>query len=712
MSRRAALTAAALLAASVLLYLPAARGPFLFDDLDGIVANSSVHGLHDVGRMARFWEPSSVSFRPLRYFSYAVDWSLGGGSPVAFHLTNALLHGAAAILLWRLLLALMLPAAPSLLAALLFLVHPAQTGAVAYISGRKDVLGTAFYLLALLASVQGGRARGRWRRALAGSGFLAAGLAAFLAKEMALTLPLAALLLDAGVEEGAGTAAPRPAGAGRAAGGRGRWPAWARPWTIWRRRPVFYGVVGGLGLLAVAAKVVVAPATKVAFTAQDVLLGAPRALRTLAWHVRKALWPWPHAADLRGLFPDDLGGAAGWSAFWNGGGAGATLVGLLLAAALAWAAWRARGERRRQAAGGLLFFALALLPVLNLVPLNEPAAEHYLHLPMAGLAAALAAFLTPAARGAAAPAAARGGAAAARPGRPFAAAVLPVALPAVLVLLAGLTAWRAAAWSDAARLWRTAVAANPAGDRAHNNLGLALSARGDRAGAERAFQQAIRLGRPPLAQAFANLAGLRREENDIEGALRVLDAGLRARPDDALLLSLRGAARLAAGQAAPAREDLERVAAIPGGPAAAAPEWARDRGVARMRTNDAAGAVAVLAPEAAAHPRDASLRTNLGLALYLAGRLAEAEAELQAACALPDAPAIAHRNLAVVLLKQGRRAEAAAALDEARRRGDAVPASLVEAVGRGDPAAKSGPAPAAASERPAAAGAGGGADGR
>jgi protein O-mannosyl-transferase len=645
-----------LLALPVLLYWPALHGPFLFDDLPAVVENDSVHGFHDAGRMLRFWEPSSVSFRPLRYLSFAVDWSLGKGSPLPFHITNALLHGTAALLLWRLLLALVFPAALSFPAALLFLVHPVQTEAVAYISGRKDILCAVFYLLALLASVRGARAGSGLSRALLGAAFLAAGLAAFLAKEMALTLPVAALLLDLGRE------AVVPGTADRRRGLSFR----ARVWAAIRRRPVFYGLIGALGVLATVEKVIVASATKVEFTAKDMVLGAPLALRTIAWHARKAIWPWPHVADLRGLFPDNVNGSAGWSAFWNGGGVAVTVVGLLVIAALALAARRAVGERRRAAAGGLLFFALALVPVLNLVPLNEPVAEHFLYLPKAGMATATIALASPLMSS--------------RRRRAMAALLI------ALALLAGMTARRAAAWSDDERLWQATVRANPGNDRARVELGLARLARGARHDAQREFQAAIALGRPPLTQAFANLAVLRRDDGDGEGALRVLEAGLRTWPDDALLLSLRGGARFSAGRVREAREDLERVAGMPGGALAAEPNWPRNLGLARLAMNDPEGAVAILAPAALANPRNASLRTNLGLALFEAGRLVEAERELRAAIALPDALPIAYRDLAVVLLRQGRRAEAAAMLDQARRSGDVIPPSLETAVRGGSPA--------------------------
>ena len=95
--------------------------------------------------------------------SYVWNHRLAGGfHPFAFHLTNVLLHGLNAILLWRL-LATFVRAGPfgntfrdalrPLLiygVPLLFLTSPIETESVAYISSRSEFLSVTFYLLALL----------------------------------------------------------------------------------------------------------------------------------------------------------------------------------------------------------------------------------------------------------------------------------------------------------------------------------------------------------------------------------------------------------------------------------------------------------------------------------------------------------------------------------------------------------------------------------
>ena len=101
------------------------------------------------------------------------------------------------------LLSIALPAAAAaahragaIVAVLVFGIHPLRVESVGWITDRGDVLCATFYLLAVLAYVRfalgSGRERRRWLIAS-----LAAFAAALLSKEIAMTLPLSLLLLDA-----------------------------------------------------------------------------------------------------------------------------------------------------------------------------------------------------------------------------------------------------------------------------------------------------------------------------------------------------------------------------------------------------------------------------------------------------------------------------------------------------------------------------------
>jgi hypothetical protein len=173
--RRAALVAAAALAA----YLPSFGGAFQFDDYNVIVNYPTVHS------WALLFERAGAGVRALLKASYTLNWTLGGGSTFGFHLVNVALHSFNAVLLFFI-GRKVFPDHPdaSLVAALLFALHPAQTEAVTYISGRSVSLMAALYLASILLYL-----RKSFYSVI--PFILALGV-----KETAVTLPAALLLIE------------------------------------------------------------------------------------------------------------------------------------------------------------------------------------------------------------------------------------------------------------------------------------------------------------------------------------------------------------------------------------------------------------------------------------------------------------------------------------------------------------------------------------
>lgn len=178
-------------------WLPALDASFQFDDFNVIVRDARVHSL-------AAWWASMPAIRPLLRASYAIDHTLGG-TAAGFRATNVAIHAANAALVLLLLrtLALRLGQTPrralavALIAALVFALHPAQTEAVTYLSGRSISLMALFALSAMLlwvrsfdAAQQTRASRAPLRRACA----LVLGVAALGVKESAVMLPVALLL--------------------------------------------------------------------------------------------------------------------------------------------------------------------------------------------------------------------------------------------------------------------------------------------------------------------------------------------------------------------------------------------------------------------------------------------------------------------------------------------------------------------------------------
>ena len=120
------------------------------DDTFLIINNPTVHGIDFTHLKLAFTTFDPELYIPLTLLSFQIDWLIGSGSPVMFHLTNLLFHGLNTVLVGVFVLILLQgkdsAKGTSLTVALLFAVHPLHTEAVVWASGRKDLLATFFFL--------------------------------------------------------------------------------------------------------------------------------------------------------------------------------------------------------------------------------------------------------------------------------------------------------------------------------------------------------------------------------------------------------------------------------------------------------------------------------------------------------------------------------------------------------------------------------------
>ncbi len=132
------------------------------------------------------------NWHPLTWLSHMLDWRLFGSNAGGHHLTNLIFHIANTLLLFIVLKQMTQRLWPSAFVAALFALHPLHVESVAWVSERKDVLSTFFWLLTMWAYVRFVN-RPRIANYLLIVAFFALGL---MAKPMLVTLPFVLLLLD------------------------------------------------------------------------------------------------------------------------------------------------------------------------------------------------------------------------------------------------------------------------------------------------------------------------------------------------------------------------------------------------------------------------------------------------------------------------------------------------------------------------------------
>ncbi|HKI82927.1 MAG TPA: hypothetical protein VKA63_01220, partial [Candidatus Krumholzibacteria bacterium] len=96
-------------------------------------------------------QPEVGFYRPFTGLSYGVDYLLHGLNPRYYHLSDLLLHGAAAVTLFWLLLSLGAPGWGALLGSSWFAVHPLAVEVVPAVARRADLWVVFLLLLSCLA---------------------------------------------------------------------------------------------------------------------------------------------------------------------------------------------------------------------------------------------------------------------------------------------------------------------------------------------------------------------------------------------------------------------------------------------------------------------------------------------------------------------------------------------------------------------------------
>jgi tetratricopeptide (TPR) repeat protein len=134
----------------ILVYFPALKGGFIWDDDDFLTQNPLISAPDGLRRL--WLTAQSPDYWPLTYTTLWLEWRIWGMNAAGYHATNVLMHIAESLILWAILRRLRIPGA--FLAALFFALHPVNVESVAWITQRKNLVAMLFFLLSILCFLE------------------------------------------------------------------------------------------------------------------------------------------------------------------------------------------------------------------------------------------------------------------------------------------------------------------------------------------------------------------------------------------------------------------------------------------------------------------------------------------------------------------------------------------------------------------------------
>jgi protein O-mannosyl-transferase len=580
----------------ILTYTPVWKAGFIWDDDNMLTANPSIVG--PLG-LKEIWTTRAADICPLVLTTFWVEHALWGLEPLPYHLVNVLMHGACAVLLWRVLRSLRVQGA--WLGAALWALHPVEVESVAWITEMKNSESGLFFLLSILFFVRwlrakdlDGRTRGGWNNALT---LLFAALA-MASKSSTVILPVVLCLCAWWME--------------------GRWH-WR---NVARVVPIFLMSIAASALSIWTQGLQLAAATDLQWvrTWPERLVTAGDAV----WfYLGKLLWPHP----LVTIYPRWHIDAGQWVSY----------LPLLAVIVILSIFWLKRELWSRACFFAFAYFMAALLPVLGLIDNYifhySLVFDHFQYLASIGpLALAgtglvrLSDFIIPK--------------------KPW----LQSTLCAGLLLILGLASWqRTWVYESQEAIWTDTVAKNPNFSPGHYSLGVALFQKGRLDEAVTQYQKALEIN-PNYVQAHYNLGVALFQKGRLDEAIAQYQKALEIYPNYAQAYSNLGVALCQNGQLDEGIAQFQKAQEIN-------PNYAGAHvniGDALLQKGQLDEAIAQIQKALEINPKDVEAHSDLGNALLQKGQLDEAIIQFQEALRLkPDfGPAQDNLAKAQTLLRQ------------------------------------------------------------
>ncbi len=326
------------LAITFILFIPALGNGFTnWDDVLYVTNNALLKDLSGEGLKAIFSTPVVSNYHPLTILSLALNYQMAELNPMSYHLTSILLHVInTGLVFWFIWWLSSGNKWVSLAVALLFGIHPMHVESVAWISERKDLLYTLFYVASMIVYVKYVRLGKIKHLAIA----TVLGGISLLCKPAAIVLPLSLIAIDYYLKRD-----------------------WSWKWVI-EKIPLFVlAVVFAFATLSIQSERAVASVDLHSITDRILFAGFG-----LSWYLIKVLIPYP----LSSLhpFPSEI----------------TPIYFIATALSVAGIIYLALKVRNRNILFGFGFYIINLILVLQLISIgNAVVAERYAYVPYIGI---------------------------------------------------------------------------------------------------------------------------------------------------------------------------------------------------------------------------------------------------------------------------------------------------------------------------------------
>ena len=416
--------------------------------------------------------PMMGNYHPLTIISYSWEYLFFHLHPLPYHVVNIVIHLLNCVLVFYLILRLGRSLPVAFLVGLFFGIHPLHVESVAWISERKDVLYTFFYLLSLITYLSYLDKQHAYKHYAFALFFFVLSL---FSKPMAVTLPLVLFLMD-----------------------------------YFRKRPFAYRSIIekvpflllslGSGIATIITQNL-SEHSNPAFSFPTSILVACHGLVFYLW---KMIWPVKLAALYQYPSGDNLLSHIEY------------LISPALVLFIAAAVFYSRKFSRKAVWGGL-FYLVTLLPVIQLLPIGfAVASDRYTYVPLIGIFYVISEFvvwlwsqklkdrLLPK-------------------------VIMAILFAAITAQLLFLTAGLCRVWNNSITLWTNVIKLYPNTDIAYNNRGNMYFQLGDFDRALGDFLKAADIN-PQFASAYNNICNTYFAKKENEKAVEYCTRALKINP--------------------------------------------------------------------------------------------------------------------------------------------------------------------------------------